>query len=224
MTRRPTFSELVWPSDPDVRELASVWASENCVRVLGWTWRAFDALMAKHAPAVDFSQPMEQLERDLVRCHFVEIQLLFASETDGYATVVPQHEWPELESRKSAAAKPPAYDLAFISTANQRWAWPIEAKVLPTPATLAEYLKDVSDKYVAGVASPLLGDGAMIAYLLQKDSAQAFFQNLAAKLQQSLQLVPEFAERTHRMTDHVRTSNPNLRLHHLAMVCVKADR
>ncbi len=224
MTRRPTFSELVWPSDPGGGNLPSEWASSQCFMILDWTWRAFDALMAKHAPAVDFSQPLEQLERDLVRCHFVEIQLLFASETDGYATVVPQHEWPELESRKSAAAKPPAYDLAFISTANRRWAWPIEAKVLPTSATLAEYLKDVNDKFVAGVASPLHGEGAMIAYLLQKDSTEVFFQNLAAKLEQSLQRASGFAERPHRVTEHVRTSNPNLRLHHLAMACAEPDR
>lgn len=223
MARRPTFSELVWPEDPDERNLPSEWASSHCVKVLDWTWRAFDVLIAKHASNVDFSQPLEQLERDLVRCHFTEIQLLFANETDGFASIVPQHEWPELESRKSAAAKPPAYDLAFSSTANHRWAWPIEAKVVPTPGTLAEYLKDVNDKFVAGVASPLLGEGAMIAYLLQKDSTDIFFQNLAAKLEQSLKPLPEFAERTHRASEHVRTSNPNLRLHHLAMVCGKPD-
>lgn len=224
MTRRPSFSELVWPDNPNERDLPSLWASDHCFRILDWTWRAFDALLAKHAPAVDFSQSLEQLERDLVRCHFIEIQLLFARETDGYATIVPQHEWPELESRKSAAAKPPAYDLAFISTANQRWAWPIEAKVLPTPGTLAEYLKDVNEKFFAGIASPLHGGGAMIAYLLQKDSSDVFFRNLAAKLVQSLQRVPEFAERAHRASEHVRTSTPNLRLHHLAMECVQPDR
>ena len=86
MTRRSTFSELVWP-DGDDGDLAINWAAENSSRILNWTWQGFENLVRKHVPKVDFSKPLEQLERDLVRHHFVEIQLIFAQETDGFASL-----------------------------------------------------------------------------------------------------------------------------------------
>ena len=192
MNRRPTFSEFAWPDDPADADLPIQWAGSVATQVLDWTWRAFDAFQANHLVRVDLTQPLEQLERDLTRNHFVEIQVLFASETDGYAALVPHHEFPEMESRTSASAKPPAYDLAFVSTANQRWAWPLEAKVVPSPDRLGEYLKDVNDKFVGGVAAPLVGEGAMIAYLLTNETTTVF-ENLANRLNQPLEWSPNSA-------------------------------
>jgi hypothetical protein len=220
MTRRPTFSELAWPEDPEGRIIAVRWARDSAFRILDWTWRAFDALSASHLSEIDLTQPLEQLERDLVRQHFIEIQILFNRETNGYSAIIPNHEWPEMETRTSATAKPPAYDLAFISTANRRWAWPIEAKVIPTPNTLAEYLKDVKEKFIAGIASPLIGEGAMIGYLLC-NNGQAFIANLAAKLDQPLNQIADFPNRMHRTTEHARSLCPNLTLHHMLMECGK---
>ena len=219
MNRRPTFSAFAWPDDPAEADLPIQWACGVATQVLDWTWRAFDAIQANHLMRVDLTQPPEQLERDLTRNHFVEIQILFALETEGYAALVPHHEFPEMESRTSASAKPPAYDLAFVSTANQRWAWPLEAKVVSAPNRLGEYLKDVNDKFVGGVAAPLVGEGAMIAYLLTNETT-AVFENLENRLNQPLQMVPEFCERPHRVSRHLRTTAPELRLHHLLMECV----
>ncbi len=218
MTRRPTFSELVWPEEPDDCALAVRWARDSAFRILDWTWRAFDALSASQLSKIDLTQPLEQLERDLVRQHFVEIQNLFAQETNGYSTLIPHHEWPEMETRTSASAKPPAYDLAFVSMANRRWAWPIEAKVIPTPNTLSEYLKDVREKFIAGVASPLIGEGAMIGYLLGSEG-HAFVINLATKLNQPLNPFADFPDRMHKISEHVRSAHPNLTLHHMVMEC-----
>lgn len=159
------------------------------------------------------------MERDLTRNHFVQIQVLFAAETDGYAALVPHHEFPEMESRTSPSAKPPAYDLAFVSTSNQRWAWPVEAKVVRSADRLGEYLKDVNDKFLGGIAAPLVGEGAMIAYLLTNDTI-AVVENLANRLKQPLQTIPEFRDRPHRLSRHMRAMAPELRLHHLLMECI----
>lgn len=218
MTRRPAFSELRWPEDPDDAGLPAEWAKAVAIQVLGWTWRSFDVLRADHLIEIDLSQPLEQLERDLTRNHFIEMMALFQEETGGYASFFPHHEWPELESRKSAAAKPPAYDLAFVSRDNRRWAWPIEAKVVSSPAALGEYLRDVNDRFVRCVAAPLVGEGAMIAYLLTNDTASVF-ENLAMRLNQALEPVPEFQNRPHRASYHSRVSAPKLRLHHMLMRC-----
>lgn len=219
MTRRPTFSELHWPDDPSDADLAIRWASSVATQILSWTWRAFEVFRANHMLEVDFTQPLEQLERDLARNHFIEIQLLFRSETNGYPTFVPHHEWPETESRSSPSAKPPAYDFAFVSLTNRRWAWPIEAKIVPSSGRLGEYLKDVNNKFVAGVAAPLFGEGAMIAYLLTNETS-VVLDNLANQLHQVLEVVPEFCERPHRVSRHLRATAPELRLHHMLMECV----
>jgi hypothetical protein len=176
-------------------------------------------LRTKYLSQIDLTQPLEQLERDLVSHHFFEIQHLFAAETDGYASLVPLHEWPELQSRSSASAKPPANDLAFVSFDNRRWAWAIEAKVVRSPGSLAEYLKDVNEKFVTGIASPLIGEGAMLGYLLN-DDVNAAFKNLEGRLGQRLKQFTGFAHRAHRTSDHVRATAPDLRLHHMLMVCV----
>ena len=220
MTRRPTFSELAWPDGPGDADLPVRWARSVTLQVLDWTWRAFDRLRSKHLSRIDVTQPLEQLERDLVRQHFMEIQMLFVAESDGYSTIVPQHEWPEMESRSSAAAKPPAYDLAFVSVANQRWAWPIEAKVIPSPGTWGEYLKDVHGKFVAGIAGPLTGEGGMLGYLLFSDGS-AVLRPLEERLGQRMESLTALRGRLHRMSRHSRKNAPELCLHHMLMICVQ---
>jgi hypothetical protein len=164
----------------------------------------------------DLTLPLEQLERDLTRNHFIEIQLLFAAETEGLASLIPVPEWPELESRSTPRAKPPLNDFCFVHVDNRRWAWPIEAKVLESATSLYEYLLDVNGKFVAGIAGPLIAEGGMIAYLLTGTSA-AFFAELGERLSLTLSHVSEFAARPHRTSIHQRKSFPALRLHHMVM-------
>ena len=100
--RRPTFSELAWPDDPNDADLPLKWASSVTTQVLDWIWRAFDQLHGKHLCHIDLNQPIDQLERNLTRNHFVEIQVLFLAETDGFSMLIPVHEWPEMETRSPA--------------------------------------------------------------------------------------------------------------------------
>jgi hypothetical protein len=216
MTRRKTPSELIWPADPD---LAIEWATSVANEVLDLTWRAFDLLRANQLARIDMAQSMEQVERDLARNHFVEIQVLFAAETDGYPAFIPVPEWPEMERRSSASAKPSAYDFAFVCLSNRRWAWPLEAKVISSTGALAAYLHDVNVKFVGGVAAPLVGEGAMIGYLRVNDTTTVF-ANLERLLNQTLESVAEFSARPHRVSRHSRASAPALRLHHMLMACV----
>lgn len=218
MTRRPVPSELIWSEDPADADLPIAWAVTLTARVLDWVWRAFDSLRVNHLAQLDLNQELEQMERDLTRMHFVQIQVLFVAETTGHAAFVPFYEWPELETRSPAPAKPPTYDFAFICSANNRWAWPIEAKVVSSAGALAEYLRDVNIKFCRGIAAPLVGEGAMIGYLLVNEPTKVF-ANLASKLNQNLESSQDFPARPHRISHHDRSSAPSLRLHHLLMVC-----
>ena len=207
--------------DDESRRQAGDWAVGVSFQVLDWTWRAFDALRANVLNHVDMSEPLEQLERDLTSKHFVEIQRLFAAETDGYSAIIPHHEYPENESRPGSSGKPPASDISFIWYENQRVSWPIEAKVVPTPGTLAEYLGDTK-KFVDGIAAPLVGEGAQITYVLS-GKIDDFFYNLSTRLPSPLQALPEYSDRAHRVSSHARTSLPDLQLHHMAMYCCQQE-
>lgn len=214
---RPTLSELRWPVDDESRRQAENWATSISIQALDWTWRAFDKLRGNLLSRVNMNAPFDQLERDLTRNHFAEIQALWAKETEGESSIEPQPEYPEMETRAPAPAKPPAYDIAFVWKENRRIALPIEAKVVPTPGTLAPYLGDTT-KFESGTAAPLVGGGAQIAYLLI-GSTDDFFSNLSAKLTSRLDLVTEFSHRPHRTTRHSRVSALELTLHHMAMHC-----
>lgn len=212
---RLTPSELGWPMDADSHRQAQEWADAATTQVLDWTWRGFDTMRTNFLNRIDFSQQLDQVERDLTSHHFREIQQLWHRETDGYSAFAPQPEWPEMATRSPAPAKPPAYDIAFVWYDNPRVAWPIEAKVVPTAETLAPYLSDTA-KFTEGTAAPYVGEGAQIAYLLS-GVAVDFFNTLSKTL--SLQVVPELVGRSHRISSHARTSAPDLRLHHMVMMC-----
>jgi hypothetical protein len=224
VTRRAAFREQAWPEDPDFKELALKWAEAVSERILGWVWRAFDALRAGPMTRVDLTKSPEQLERDLTDLHFREIQRLWRGETEGMDAFYPDHEIPEFESRYSAQAQPPAYDLGFVLYANPRAIWPIEAKVVRKPATLGGYLGDVQDKFIAGIAAPFVGQAGMIGYLLSGTPGEVF-AGLEQRLSQPLNHPSVFATRDHRTSFHVRGTSPfgrelpDLLLHHLVMSC-----
>jgi hypothetical protein len=219
MSRRPTFSAQRWPMDEQSLQQARSWATGIATQVLDLTWRAFDKLQAEDLRHVDLRKPLDQLERDLTASHFMHINQLWKQEDEGYSSICPHHEFPEQETRPGGKGKPPAYDLAFVYMANRRVAWPIEAKVLPTPGSLAQYLEDV-DKFVSGIAAPFTGEGGVIAYLLTGREADLFAQ-IKARLGQDLlaPIADALTRRAHRTTHHVRAMAPNLQLHHMAMPC-----
>lgn len=224
MTRRAAFRELAWPDDPAFTALAVEWSHAASSQILDWVWRAFDQLRAQHLTRVDLTKPLEQLERDLTQLHFEEIQQVWAQDTGGFSAVLPGHEIPEFESRSSASALPPAYDLGFVFCENRRCIWPIEAKVVRSAAALSEYLKDVRGKFAAGIAAPFVTQAGMIAYLLT-GIALDVFSDLERQLAQSLKPVPAFASRQHRTSMHAGRRSPSgrvlpdLLLHHLVMRC-----
>lgn len=215
MRRHQTLSEVLAPNDTVDPALPIEWARGATTQILRWVWLAFDALHARLLP-VDFAVPLEQLERDLVRLHYQNLLEVWRRETQGFPSIQPHHEWPEMESRKSAQAKPPAYDLAFVDITHSRWVWPLEAKVLDTPHTLSDYMGDVNHKFVAGIAAPLCGDGGMIGYLLS-GQADDVFTRLEENYQLRLTPMSEPAGRPQRRSEHSRATAPTLRLHHLVM-------
>lgn len=203
--------------DDTSRAEARRWAEDVSCQVLEWVWKGFDRFRAEHLSKVDMEQPLEELERDLTRNHFVAVNQTWAMETQGFASLTPAMEWPEVENRPPPPGRSPAYDFAFVCNDNPRVAWPVEAKVLPTSGRLAPYEGDVK-RFTDGTAAPFVGEGGMIGYLL-KGAPNDFFANLEVKLGQTLGTCLRFSARPHRTTLHTRSTAPALRLHHMIMEC-----
>ena len=224
MMRRAAFREQAWPEDQAFRNLALQWAGSVSECILDWVWRAFDVLRAGPMTRVDLTKPPEQLERDLSDLHFHEIQRLWARETGGFSAFFPDHEIPEFESRCSAQAMPPAYDLGFVYSENPRIIWPIEAKVVPKPSALREYFIEVRSRFITGITAPFVGQAGMIGYL-QTGTAHTVFSKLESEFSQTLKYPSAFGKRDHRTSFHTRSRSPfgrnlpDLLLHHLVMPC-----
>ena len=188
-----------WPSsnsapDPTFVALACDWMSEPAHWLLGFIWTAYDA-MGAHPPVLD--------TRDLERSITQLLEPRIKDAMTGYEPFYVQHGSFERETMAAPPAQPPAYDLAFVLRADERIMWPLEAKVLETPGTLADYERDVREQYLTCRYAPFSGSGAMLGYLLSGTTSDALAR-IAKKLGCPLDVVKEFPSRPHRVSNHHR--------------------
>ena len=81
--------------------------------------------------------------------------------------------------------------------------WPLEAKVLKTPRSLADYVRDVRDEFLSCRYAPFSSGGAMLGYLLSGAEGDALVA-IEARLGRTLAAVPAFLDRPHRVSEHSR--------------------
>lgn len=167
---------------------------DPAAQLLSFVWVAYDS-MRGHPPHVD--------ERDLERSITQLLEPRIRDAMNGDEPFYIQHGSFERETMASPPAQPPAYDLAFVLRADEKIMWPLEAKVLETPGTLAEYEREVREQYLTCRYAPFTSSGAMLAYLLTGSPADTLAQ-IAAKLCVVLEPVAEFPERPHRRSSHQR--------------------
>lgn len=110
----------------------------------------------------------------------------------------------EFKTLDSSGAQPPEYDISFVMYSNQRLIWPIEAKVVETDGALAEYTKEINDKFLTCRYGPFTGAGAMLAHLL-KGKPSNVFKNIEERLNCRLVHHAHFSNRDHKTSDHQRT-------------------
>ncbi len=193
----------LWPSaasvaDPSFVASACSWMQDPAQWLLGFIWAAYDAMRAC-PPVID----TRDLERSIT-------QLLGPRIDDamtGFEPFYIQHGSFERETMAVPPAQPPTYDLAFVLRADERVMWPLEAKVLETPGTLAEYERDVREQFLTCRYAPFSGSGAMLGYLLSGSTSDALAR-IAKKLGCVLDRVAEFQTRAHRTSAHHRKVPP----------------
>lgn len=188
------------------------------MRLLELVWRGYDAFCQEALARVECCQDDEDLERDITQLLEPKIR----QEMTGYEPFVVQHGPYERETRVAPPAQPPQYDIAFILNSKRRVMWPLEAKVLRTDGSVAEYVKEIRLNFLTCRYSPFSSEAAMLGYLLA-GAAETAFGNIAEKGGWELAPHGDFRDRDHRTSDHRRAvpegkSYPaDFRCHHLIL-------
>ena len=199
MSKKTTFSERRWPKTEEFQLFLSKWNASGSTELLKLVWKGYDIFYREVLADIDCSQSDEDLERDITQ--LFELRIRQAMTGDEPFDV--QHGSYERETRKKSPAQPPEYDIAFVCKSNSRIMWPLEAKILRTDSTLAEYVKEVKNNFLTCRYAPFSAEAGMIGYLLS-GMPQKVFDNIAQGLECTLYDHPEFKERSHKFSEHQR--------------------
>jgi hypothetical protein len=207
----PLAASLI--ADQSFPALAGQWAKDPAPQMLGFVWKAYDEMLTK-LPYVDG----RDLERSITQLLEPRIREAMTGDEPYYI----QHGAFERETMAPPPAQPPQYDLAFVLHADERIMWPLEAKVLETPGTLAEYGREVREQFLTCRYAPFTTSGAMLGYLLTGSAADALIK-IGAKLNTTLDQVADFPQRPHRESMHKRNAPPgkqypiDFKCHHMIL-------
>jgi len=196
---RQTYSKRRWPNTPEFNSVLESLKEGNSIRLLELVWKGYDVFCADTLFQVDCSQDDDDLERDITQLLEPKIREVMT----GYEPFYVQHGPYEHESWLGGSAQPPQYDIAFILQCNPRVMWPLEAKVLRTHGSVAEYVNEIRSNFLTCRYSPFSNEAAMLGYLLSGDS-NTVFKNIADKGGWKLNSHPHFPYREHRTSDHQR--------------------
>jgi hypothetical protein len=194
-----TYSERRWPDTPEFNSVLHSLKQAGSTILLALVWKAYDKFCKETVVQVDCSKEDEDLERDITQLYEPMIHEVMT----GYEPFYVQHGPYERESRESAPAQPPQYDIAFILRNNPRVMWPLEAKVLRTDGRVAGYIKDMQCNFLTCRYAPFSSEAAMLGYLLSGNS-KVVFVSIAQKSKWELNVHKDFPKRNHRTSDHKR--------------------
>jgi hypothetical protein len=188
------YSPAYGSADPAFISLARSWMQNPAQQLLSFIWLAYEN-MNPATPTVDG----RDLERSITQLLEPRVRDSMSGDEPYYI----QHGPFERETMKTPPAQPPQYDLAFVLRADERIMWPLEAKVLETSQSVAAYVHDIQNEFLACRYAPFSSSGAMLGYLL-KGSPDDAFTAIAAKLGSALELVAEHASKPNRRSLHQR--------------------
>lgn len=218
MTRRPSYSQQVFPRTAEFTACLKKLKGEGVKAMLGYVWIGFDTFKKE---VLDTNPPPSRDNADLER-NLTE--MLYPHVHRAHPALLPyylQHEKKERE-QATPGRQPPEPDLSFILYSNIRVSFPMDAKVLErdTVAAMADYADTVQNRFLTCVYAPFSKEGAMIAFLLA-GSVTTVFQSLGAALGCTISRSAYIPSRNHRTSSHDRNAAPckykKFRCHHLVM-------
>lgn len=181
--------------DPEFIALAQAWMGNPSKQFIGLVWAGYAAMRAA-LPVIDD----RDLERSITQLLEPRIRQAMSGDEPFYI----QHGPYERETMQKPPAQPPQYDLAFVLRSDDRIMWPLEAKVMETPKTVARYVKDVRDEFLTCRYGPFSNSGAMLGYLLTGDGAEAL-SAIGAALGCKMEPLAEHLDKPASLSRHDRT-------------------
>ena len=194
----PSWSPPRSSVDPAFVTQLAAWLQRPDRTLLRFVWTAYGRMLVDR-PIVD--------GRDLERSISQLLEPRVRDAMSGFEPFYVQHGTFERETMALPPAQPPEYDLAFVWRADERVIWPLEAKVLETPARLAEYDRDLRLEFLTCRYAPFTASGAMIGYLLSGKADEAL-QCIAAKIGVALEKISDDDDHPQRISRHVRQVPP----------------
>lgn len=208
---------------PEALVIAQTWTPVLVQKMLEAVWAGYDDLHQQMLSQANWSIRFENLERGLTEALYFFIN----RRLDAALSVSLWHSPGEEESRFSAQAQPPTYDMAFVSHGDMRLRWPLEAKVFHSDAdtqqNLGDYVDTFNNRFMGCRYAPFSPSGAMLGYLISGQVSNVF-AHLASRLSCTMTAYPGFPSRDHRVSDHQRVvpqDKPypiDFQCHHLIML------
>lgn len=190
-----TWGQRAAPVDPAFVAQACAWLRTPSHSVLRFVWSGYDQMVLDQ-PVVD--------GRDLERSITQLLEPRVRAAMTGFEPFYVQHGAFEHETMAAQPAQPPQYDLAFVWRTDERVMWPLEAKVMPTPNTVAPYAADVLGEFLTCRYAPFTASGAMLGYLLTGTTSVAL-QRISTKMGIQLLGTSAGAMRAERVSHHQRS-------------------
>lgn len=218
MYRRLTVGEARWPESPEFSAVAVRWNWNASSIMLGFVWKGYERFCADVLCLVDVALADEQLERSITQF----LTPMIRDCMTGFEPFDIEQGVYEFETRVTASAQPPLYDLAFVLKSNPRLMWPLEAKVLRADNGLGQYVKEINENFLTCRYAPFSGEGAMLGYLLSGNPLNVF-ESIKGKVPCVLQGHPDFTGHSHKTSFHQRSVPTGKRYpanfccHHLIM-------
>jgi hypothetical protein len=216
--KRQTIAEARWPNTDDFVELAKNWRKDAISYLLNLVWEGYNVYHKEVLSQVDLSQTDDQIERTITQDLAIDIH----DAMSGFEPFVVQPERFEMEGRQPSPARPKQYDIAFVWRDDRRATLPLEAKILRSDGSVAEYVKEITENYLKCLYAPFSSEAGMLGYLLRGNPQQAF-NNIEKSIPCRLSNHPDFANREHKISDHQREVPidkkypSNFRCHHMIL-------
>jgi hypothetical protein len=175
-------------------EIATVWSGDFSNRLIEHVFDGYQLLAARHEldPSVQ--------ERGITQLLCPRIR----DTLTGFEPYSIEHSPFEFETQMTRKSQPPAYDMGFVHTANPRFIWGLEAKLLANETDLVSYLADLKNEFLTGRYSPFSKEGAMVGYL-RSGNPEKVLLNIASKLGSIVRPGIAIPPAVHGKSDHVKS-------------------
>jgi hypothetical protein len=227
MRNLPTISSKLIEKQgaTDFIVILKTWNSDGLAILFGFVWTGLDNLRTNKISQIDFDGDEAQIERNITQ---ILVSLIREIMLEEFSPLRVEHSPSEMTRIKNKQAKPPEYDFAFYLKQRAEILFPFEAKVLKIKGSeinISDYVDTINSRITTGIYAPYSSHVAMVGYLLDAESILEILESISKKLNTQLSNFPNFQNRDHKVSEHLRTNGITLNIfcHHMIYPILKTN-